>query len=131
MIVSANSSTSAGGLANAATGMRPTRCGANQAITARSRRTRSATEGRCTLTTTFVPSSNVAGCTWAMEAAASGTRSTEAKTRSRGPPSSSTSTRSMTGHGSGATWSRHHLNSATSSAGKMPSPEATIWPSLM
>ena len=29
------------------------------------------------------------------------------------------------------TWSRHHLNSATSSDGKMPSPEETIWPSLI
>ena len=40
MIVSANSSTRAGGLASAATGMRPTRCGASHAITARSWRTR-------------------------------------------------------------------------------------------
>ncbi len=61
MIVSAKSSTSAGGLASAATGMRPTRCGASQAMTARSWRTRAATDGRCTLTTTGVPSSSVAG----------------------------------------------------------------------
>ncbi len=36
VIVSAKSSTSAGGLASAATGMRPTRCGASHAMTARS-----------------------------------------------------------------------------------------------
>ena len=35
-MVSAKSSTSAGGLASAAIGMRPTRCGASQAMTARS-----------------------------------------------------------------------------------------------
>ena len=131
MIVWAKSSTRAGGLASAATGMRPTRCGANQAMTARSWRTRSATDGRCTLMTTGVPSSSVAGCTCAMEAAASGVRPTEAKTEEMGPPSSSVSTRSTTGHGSAGTWSRHHLNSATSSGGKIPSPEAMIWPSLM
>jgi hypothetical protein len=55
----------------------------------------------------------------------------EAKTSESGRPSSSVRTCSTTGHGSGLTWSRHHLNSATSSGGKMPSPEATIWPSLM
>ena len=84
MIVSANSSTSAGGLASAATGMRPTRCGASHAITARSWRTRAETEGRWTFTTTGVPSRSVAACTWAMEAAASGTRSTEANTARMG-----------------------------------------------
>ena len=51
-MVSANSSTSAGGLARAATGMRPTRSGAIQLMAARSRRTSVATSGRCTLTTT-------------------------------------------------------------------------------
>ena len=51
-IVSPNSSTSVGGLASAATGMRPTRCGASHAITLRSLRTSDATVVRCTLTTT-------------------------------------------------------------------------------
>ena len=51
-IVSANSSTRAGGLASAATGIRPTRCGASQAMTARSWCTRVDTDGRWTLTTT-------------------------------------------------------------------------------
>ena len=45
VIVSANSSTRAGGLARAATGMRPTRNGASHAMTAMSARTRSATDG--------------------------------------------------------------------------------------
>ena len=70
-IVSANNSTSAGGLASAATGMRPTRCGASQAMTLRSRGS-PATSGRCTLTTTSSPLCSRATCTWAMDAAASG-----------------------------------------------------------
>ena len=70
-------------------------------MTARSWRTRADTDGRCTLTTTGVPSRSVAACTWAMEAAASGVCSTEAKTVESGPPSSSVRTRSTTGHGSG------------------------------
>ncbi len=55
-MVSPNSSTRAGGLASAATGIRPTRSGAIQLIAARSRRTKVATSGRCTLTTTASPS---------------------------------------------------------------------------
>ena len=100
-------------------------------MTERSWRTRAETDGRCTFTTTVVPSRSVAACTCAMEAAASGVCSTEANTVSSGRPSSSVSTRSTRGHGSGGTWSRHHLNSATSSGGKIPSPEEMIWPSLM
>ena len=130
-IVSAKSSTRAGGLASAATGMRPTRCGASHAITARSWRTRAETEGRWSFTTTGVPSRSVAAWTWAIDAAANEVRSTDENTVPMGCPSSSVSTRPMTGHGSAGTWSRHHLNSATSSGGKMPSPEAMIWPSLM
>ena len=74
-MVSANSSTRAGGFARAATGMRPTRCGAIHAITAMSRSMRSRTRGRCTLTTTSSPLARVATCTWAIEAAASGASS--------------------------------------------------------
>ena len=130
-IVSAKSSTRAGGLASAATGIRPTRWGASHAMTARSWRTRADTDGRWTLTTTGVPSHRVAACTCTMEAAASGLRSTAEKTDESGLPSSSVSTCSTTDQGSGATWSRHHLNSATSSGGKTPSPDAMIWPSFM
>ena len=54
-IVSANSSTSAGGLARAAIGIRPTRCGAIHDMTRRSLRTRDVTCGRWTLTTTCSP----------------------------------------------------------------------------
>ena len=57
--------------------------------------------------------------------------STDANTEWMGRPSSSVSTRSTTRHGSAGTSSRHHLNSATSSGGKTPSPEATICPSFM
>ena len=130
-MVSANSSTSAGGLARAAMGMRPTRNGASQAMTLRSACTRVATDGRCTLTTTSSPVRSVAACTWAMEAAASGVRSKWAKTDSSGAPSSDSTTWRTAHHGSAGTWSRHFLNSATSSSGKRPSPLEMIWPSLM
>ncbi len=83
-MVSANSSTSAGGLARAAIGMRPTRNGASQAMTLRSACTRVATDGRCTLTTTRSPVRSVAACTWAIDAAASGARSKSANTDSSG-----------------------------------------------
>ena len=63
VIVSANSSTRAGGLASAATGMRPTVNGAIHAMTRRSLCTSCPTEGRCTLTTTSSPVRKVARCT--------------------------------------------------------------------
>ena len=91
-IVSANSSTSAGGLANEAIGIRPTRCGASHAITRRSLCTSRATLGRCTFTTTCSPVCSVAACTWAIDAAASGARSNEEKTLSSGTPRSSSTT---------------------------------------
>ena len=71
-MVSAKSSTSAGGLASAATGIRPTRNGASHAITRRSVWTSSPTEGRWTLTTTSSPVRSVARWTWAIDAAARG-----------------------------------------------------------
>ena len=81
-MVSANSSTSAGGLASAATGMRPTRCGASHDIARRSLRTRASTDGRCTFTTTGSPVRSRAAWTWAIEAAASGWRSNHSKVAS-------------------------------------------------
>ncbi len=99
-MVSANSSTSAGGLASAAIGMRPTRNGASQAMTLRSACTRRATDGRCTLTTTRSPVRSVAACTWAMEAAARGVRSNWANTASSGRPSSASTTARTWSHGS-------------------------------
>ncbi len=131
MIVSAKSSTSAGGLASAATGMRPTMRGAIHAITFRSAVTRVATAGRCTLTTTSSPVRNVARWTWAIDAAARGTSSKLEKTASSERPRSSSTTRRTTSKGSAGTWSRHLRNSTTSSSGKSPSPEEMIWPSLM
>ena len=100
-------------------------------MTARSRWTRSPTDGRCTLTTTSVPSSSVARWTWAIDAAATGVRSKVAKVVGILRPSSSSTTRCTTGHGSAGTWSRHFLNSVTTSSGKMPSPDERICPSLM
>ena len=88
-IVSANSSTSAGGFASAATGMRPTIRGPSHASARRSSRTRRATVGRCTLTTTDSPVRSTAACTCAIDAAASGCSSNSAKTSASGRPRSS------------------------------------------
>ena len=130
-IVSAKSSTSAGGLASAATGMRPISRGANHDIARMSSRTRRATCGRCTFTTTSSPVRRRAACTWAIDAAASGVRSNRSNTSSSERPSSSSTTRRTTSNGSGGTRSRSCLNSATSSGGNSPSPPEMIWPSLI
>ena len=87
--------------------------------------------GRWTLTTTCSPVRKRAAWTWAIDAAASGVRSNHSNVAPIGPPSSSSTTFSTTAHGSGFTWSRQSLNSSTSSAGKRPSPEEMICPSLM
>ncbi len=93
--------------------------------------TSSATVVRCTFTTTRSPVWSVAAWTWAMEAAARGRRSNEAKTSSSERPSSLSTVARTSLKGSAGTWSRHFLNSSTSSSGKRPSPEEMIWPSLM
>ena len=132
-MVSAKSSTSAGGLANAAMGMRPTRCGASHAMTARSWWTRRVTEGRCTFITTSVPSSSSRPMDLGDGRGGQGIDGRWRRTpRASGRPSSSSrSPARRRARVRADTWSRHHLNSATSSGGKIPSPEATIWPSLM
>ena len=130
-MVSANSSTRAGGLVRAAMGMRPTSWGAIHDMAAMSNRTREATVRRCTLTTTRSPVLRVAAWTWAIEAEARGTRSKETNTSARGRPRSSSMVRRTVENGSGGTRSRSSRNSSTSSSGKMPSPEEMIWPSLM
>ena len=75
--VSANSSTSAGGLASAAIGIRPMSAGASHDSAAMSSRTSGATCGRCTLTTTSSPVMSRAACTCAIDAAAIGSSSNE------------------------------------------------------
>jgi hypothetical protein len=90
-----------------------------------------ATDGRCTLTTTRSPVRSVAACTWAMEAAASGSWSMCANTSSTGRRSSSSMTWRTAHHGSGGTWSRQRWHSSTSSAGNRPWPDEMIWASLM
>ncbi len=130
MTVSANSSTSAGGLASAATGIRPTSHGAIHVSAAMSSRNSWATRGRCTFTTTSSPVGSRAACTCAMEAAAIGVGSNQSKSSSSDPPRSTSITARTSSKGSGGTWSRSSLNSATSSSGKRPSPPETIWPSF-
>ena len=130
-MVSANRSTSAGGLVRVATGIRPTSWGAIHDMAAMSSRTSEATFRRWTLTTTRSPVRSVAAWTWAMEAEATGTRSKEMKTSASGRPRSSSMVRRTAAKGSGGTRSRSSRNSSTSSSGKIPSPEEMIWPSLM
>ena len=131
LMVSANSSTSAGGLARAATGMRPTRWGASHAMARRSARTSSCTCGRCTLTTTVSPVRSRAAWTWAIDAAASGRRSNHSKVASSVAPRSASTTWRTVANVSATTWSRSSLNWPTSSSGNRPSPDEMIWPSLM
>ena len=131
VIVSANSSTRAGGLASAAIGMRPTRNGASHDMTLRSSNTFVRIPGRWTLTTTSSPVIRWAAWTCAIEAAARGTSENQENTSSRGFPRSSSTTRRTESNDSAGTWSRHNLNSLTSSAGNRPSPLEMIWPSLM
>ncbi len=87
--------------------------------------------GRCTLTTTSSPVRSRAAWTWAIEAAASGVRSNDSNTSSRRDPRSSSTVRRTSSNVSAGTWSRHFLNSSTSSGGNSPSPDEMIWPSLM
>ena len=130
-MVSAKSSTRAGGLVRAVTGIRPTSMGAIHAIAAMSSRTREDTVRRWTLTATRSPDRRVAACTWAIDADATGVRSKETKTSASGRPRSSSTVRRTVENGSGGTRSRRRRNSSTSSSGKMPSPEEMICPSLM
>ena len=66
-----------------------------------------------------------------MDAAASAVSSNDSKMSSSRAPRSSSTVRRTTSKGSAGTWSRHFLNSSTSSAGNRPSPDEMIWPSLM
>ncbi len=128
--VSANSSTSAGGLASAVTGMRPISRGASHESAAMSSRKSCATRGRCTLTTTSSPVMSRAACTCAIDAAAIGSSSKELNSSSSVPPRSTSTTARTSSNVSGGTRSRSCLNSVTISSGKSPSPPEMIWPSF-
>ena len=121
-IVSAKSSTNAGGLASALILIRPIMRGASHAMTRKSLRTSAETVGLCTLTTTSSPVSSVAACTCAIDAAARGVVSNLLNTSLMRAPRSSSITRFASSKGIGGTWSRQSLNSLTSSVGNKPSP---------
>ena len=84
--------------------------------------------GRWILTATSVPSASVARWTCAVEAAANGSCSIEAKTSSGSRPSSAliTSTASSQGNGAASAWSR--ANSVVQSVGRRSWRAASIWP---
>jgi hypothetical protein len=96
----------------------------------RSRSTTDRIPGRCTFTTTSAPDRSRAACTWATEAAASGSRSNQANTSSTCPPRSARSTCSTCGHGAGAARSCNRLSSSVNSGGRRSGRVDKIWPSL-
>jgi hypothetical protein len=103
---------------------------ASRATMSRSRSTTERMPGRWTFTTTSAPDGSRAACTCATDAAASGRRSKWANTSSGGPPSSAASTRSTSGHGAGAAWSRSRPSSSTSSSGSRSGRVESTWPSF-
>jgi hypothetical protein len=90
-------------------------------ITRRSSPNRARRPGRCTLTTTSVPSYSTASCTWAMLAAARGIGSNWANSSPIGLPSEASMTFAATPGGTGGTSSRHQANARTHSSGSRPS----------
>ena len=101
-MVSANSSTSAGGLASAATGMRPTRNGAIHAIASMSRRTESRDLRPLHLDDDLLAAAQRAPRAPARSTRRRGTARRSARRRcSSGAPRSSSTTRRTTANGSG------------------------------
>ena len=96
----------------------------------RSARTMAWMLGRCTLTTTSVPSASVARWTCASEAAPSGSRSKEAKRASGGAPSSERTMLSTCSYGKGGTVFWSLSSSVRQAAGRTSARLETIWPTF-
>ena len=131
-MVSANSSTRAGGLASAATGIRPIRRGASQLMAAMSRSHQARHLGPLHLDHHFFAGAQAGGVDLGDRRGSDrgGLEVLEDRLQAAGPgrprpPARTTSKRSA------GTRSRSSLNSLTSSGGNTPSPEERIWPSLM
>jgi len=88
------------------------------------------TSGRRTLTTTRAPDGSVAACTWAMDAAAIGSRSKLANSSPTSAPSSDRSTCSILGQGTSAASSCRRLSSLMNSAGRRSRRVDSTCPSL-
>ena len=86
--------------------------------------------GRCTFTATSVPSCRVARWTWAVEAAANGSRSKVAYSSSGGAPSSSMMRSRTSSLGNGGTASCSLESSVAMSIGSIDAWLDTIWPIL-
>ena len=87
-------------------------------------RTRPATVGRCTFTTTSSPVRSGGGVDLGDRRRGQGRGLEAARTpRSRGRPRSASTTSRTASKVSGGTWSRRSRNSPTSSGGKTPSPD--------
>jgi hypothetical protein len=91
---------------------------------------RSAMAGRWTLSTAWRPSRSTHPCTWAIDAADSGTGSNEANSSSAEAPRSSSTIASARSAGNGGTSASVRRQASASGAGNIPGEEAIICPSL-
>ena len=96
----------------------------------RSRFMRSVMAGRCTFSTAWRPSRSTQACTWAIEAADSGSGSTSANSSAAGAPRSSSTMAMASRRGTAGTSSRVRRQASARGAGNMPGDEAIIWPSF-
>ena len=103
---------------------------ASRPVISRSLSTVSLTSGRHTLTTTLAPEVRVAAWTWAMDAAAIGSRSKLANSSPTSAPSSDRSTCSIAGQGTGTASSCRRLSSLMNSAGRRSRRVDSTCPSL-
>ena len=95
-----------------------------------SRRTISSIPGRCTFTTTRVPSLSTARWVWPIDAAASGSNSNDANACSTGSPSSDSSMSTTSSRGMGRTSDRSSDSSSVNVGGSMSLRVDAIWPNF-
>ena len=124
---SSSASTSSAATGRTSPGLDIRACGLSLQITAdstditrRSAPNRARSPGRCTFTTTSVPSCSTALCTCAMLAAARGTASKCANNSSIGLPNEASITCAATPGGRGGTSSLHQAKASTHSSGNRP-----------
>ena len=112
-----NSATTATGWSQRTAGTRRSARRATTRSSPTSRRITFSSAGRTTLTTTRAPPGSRAGCTWAMEAEASGVSPNSSNASSTGKPSERSTIARATVPGNGGTWSRSSASSAATSSG--------------
>ena len=126
----ANSATTSRGLRRRPSGESRSTSDAAVWRSARSLAISTSTAGRSTLTATSRPSLSQPMCTWAIEALATGTRSSEANTSpTRRPRLRSISAKASCGS-NGGTWSCSLASSSAMSSGKRSRRVESTWPNL-